>query len=229
MTTFRQIEANRQNARKSTGPITEQGKQRSRCNAVRHGLTAETVIGALEDAEDYRVFEAAIVADYDAQSAVERELVLRLASLLWRLRRATAMETGLFEMQADQVREFRQARQVHPHAREEMVYAIFARADGGDSDAQSASHGSTTETQPASRSAPHPMDAPADLARCFLRLANLPNFALDRLSRYEATLWRQAGRILFALDALDRRRPQDRWRPCHVGRRRALPVDDAID
>jgi hypothetical protein len=46
------------------------------------------VIGALEDAEDYKAFEAAIIADYDAQSAVERELVLRLASLLWRLRRA---------------------------------------------------------------------------------------------------------------------------------------------
>ena len=75
MTSFRQIEANRRNARKSTGPTTEEGKQRSRCNAVRHGLTAETVIGALEDAEDYKAFEAAIIADYDAQSAVERELV----------------------------------------------------------------------------------------------------------------------------------------------------------
>ena len=52
MTSFRQIEANRRNARSSTGPTTEQGKQRSRCNAVRHGLTAETVIGALEDAEE---------------------------------------------------------------------------------------------------------------------------------------------------------------------------------
>ena len=106
MTSFRQIEANRRNARKSTGPITEEGKQRSRCNAVRHGLTAETVIGALEDAEDYKAFEAAIIADYDAQSAVERELVLRLASLLWRLRRATTMETGLFEIQADYQRGF---------------------------------------------------------------------------------------------------------------------------
>jgi hypothetical protein len=81
MTSFRQIEANRRNACKSTGPITEEGKQRSRCNAVRHGLT-ETVIGALEDAKDYKAFEAAIIADYDVQSAVERELVLRLASLL---------------------------------------------------------------------------------------------------------------------------------------------------
>jgi hypothetical protein len=54
-----------------------------------------------------------------------------------------------------------------------------------------------------------------EFARCFLRLANLPNFALDRLSRYEATLWRQAGRILFALDALDRRKPQERRRRFH--------------
>src|SRR4051812_7273354 len=89
MTTFKQIEANRRNALKSTGPTSAEGKQRSRCNAVRHGLTAETVIVALENAEDYKAFEAAITTDYDAQSAVERELVLRLASLLWRIRRAT--------------------------------------------------------------------------------------------------------------------------------------------
>src|SRR5438874_8194087 len=101
MTSFRQIQANRRNARKSTGPTTAAGKQRSRCNAVRHGLTAETVIAALEDAEDYKAFEAAVIADYEAHSAVERELVLRLASLLWRLRRATTTETGLFEIQAD--------------------------------------------------------------------------------------------------------------------------------
>src|SRR3954463_13811314 len=112
MTSFKQIEANRRNARRSTGPTTTEGKQRSRCNAVRHGLTAETVIGALEDAEDYKAFEAAITAEYDAQSAVERELVLRLASLLWRLRRATTMETGLFEIQAEHLREFGRARNV---------------------------------------------------------------------------------------------------------------------
>jgi hypothetical protein len=79
MTSFRQIQANRGNALTSTGPNTAEGKQRSRRNAVRHGLTAETVIATLEDAEDYKAFEAAIIADYDAQSAVERELVLRLA------------------------------------------------------------------------------------------------------------------------------------------------------
>ena len=97
MSSLKQIEANRRNALKSTGPTTPEGKERSRRNALRHGLTAETVIAALEDAEDYQAFEAAVTADYDAETAVERELVLRLASVLWRLRRATGIETALFE------------------------------------------------------------------------------------------------------------------------------------
>jgi hypothetical protein len=54
--------------------------------ALRHGLTAETVIDGLEDTEDYRGFEATITSDYNAKTAVERGLVLRLASLLWRRR-----------------------------------------------------------------------------------------------------------------------------------------------
>ncbi len=69
MTTFRQIEANRRDASKSTGPVTEEGKRQSRCNAFRHGLTAETVIGALEDAADYQAFEAATARSGKAKSA----------------------------------------------------------------------------------------------------------------------------------------------------------------
>ena len=65
MSSFRQITANQRNALKSTGPTTPEGKQSSRCNALRHGLTAETVI-PFEDAEDYQAFEAAVIGDYDA-------------------------------------------------------------------------------------------------------------------------------------------------------------------
>src|ERR1700751_2651829 len=131
MSSFRQIEANRRNARLSTGPITEEGKRRSRQNAVRHGLTAETVIDALEDAEDYAAFQMAVTADYDAQSAVERELVLRLASLLWRLRRATAIETGLFKLQALQLLQFRHRRPTHRnvHQASEVVRGEFVETD----------------------------------------------------------------------------------------------------
>src|SRR5256714_4783069 len=125
MTSYKQIEANRRNAQRSTGPTTEEGKLRSRRNAVRHGLTAETVIGALEDAEDYKAFEAAVIADYDAQSAVERELVLRLASLLWRIRRATTIETGLFDIQARQWLDFRRRRD----ARQNLLHLLFGPND----------------------------------------------------------------------------------------------------
>src|SRR3984885_13523027 len=101
MTSLRQFEANRRNASRSTGPNTDEGKLRSRRNAVRHGLCAETVVEIVEDIDDYRGFEAAIIADYDARTAVERELVLRLASLLWRLRRTTTIETDLLRIQAE--------------------------------------------------------------------------------------------------------------------------------
>src|SRR5262249_11546388 len=165
MTSYRQIEANRRNAFKSTGPRTEAGKQTSRRNAVRHGVTAETVISALEDAEDYQAFEAAITADYDAQSAVERELVLRLASVLWRLRRATMMEIGLFEIQAEHLRAYSHIRaKLLPESGDVIHVERDAIVDQTSTDSQLATK----------------VDAgTSELAQCFLRLANLPNFALD--------------------------------------------------
>ncbi len=205
---FRQIEANRRNAAKSTGPQTEDGKQRSRCNAVRHGLTAETVIGALEVAEDYQAFEAAITADYDAQSAVERELVLRLASLLWRLRRATTIETGLFEIQADQLVGLKKQRQIADSSRQ-VVYAFFGQSSAQIED----DGGATSDPERVCKTPPNTLASSSlDVARSFVRLANLPNFALDRLNRYETALSRQLMQILFALDSLDRRKPGERRR-----------------
>jgi hypothetical protein len=174
MASIPQNEANRRNALKSTGPRTQNGKMNSRQNAVRHGLTAETVVLPIEDAEDYESFEAAIALDYDAQSAVERELVLRLASLLWRLRRATAIETRLFELVNERPRESK------PGRNDNETLEIF-----GPSRNQMIAH-------------------------CFLRLVRLEDGVFDRLSRYEAALWRQAGQTLFTLESLDRRKPQER-------------------
>jgi hypothetical protein len=201
MTSFQQIEANRRNAQLSTGPVTKEGKRRSRQNAVRHGLTAETVIDALEDAEDYAAFEMAVTADYDAQSAVERELVLRLAGLLWRLRRATAIESGLFKIQAIHLLRFRKRRRVHQE-RQKIIDGMYrdAVATNDDSDPKK----SATSTEPDDKS--------RDLTLAFVRLSNLPTYPLDRLSRYEATLWRQACQVLFTLRCLDQRKPWERLR-----------------
>ena len=99
MASEKQIAANRRNAANSTGPNTPNGKLQSRQNAVRHGLTARTVVTAIEDSEEFDRFSASVRGDYQPTSAIEHELVARLASLLWRLRRSTLIETKLFELQ----------------------------------------------------------------------------------------------------------------------------------
>src|SRR5450830_447191 len=190
MTSLKQIEANRRNALKSTGPTTPEGKERSRCNAVRHGLTAETVIAALEDAEDYEGFEAAVIADYDVESEVERELVLRLASVLWRLRRATGIETAIFESVTAEPGTLE-----HESSRPTLVEV----ADLSD---RNQLHLLATRQSDAAAGNELSFDVKKDIADGFLRLAALPTFALDRLSRYEHLLWRQARQIVFTLESL---------------------------
>jgi hypothetical protein len=201
MSSFRQIDANRRNARLSTGPVTEDGKRKSRQNALRHGLTAETVIDALEDAEDYAAFEMAVTADYDAQSAVERELVLRLASLLWRL---TAIESGLFEIQARHLLQFRRRRQA--------IDRVYRNALTTEEVMQQDDETSRGTVDPGPPSTIEPADPSDDLTRSFVRLSNLPTYPLDRLSRYEATLWRQACQVLFTLQCFDHRKPWEKRR-----------------
>ena len=137
---------------------------------------------------------------------------------------ATTMQPGLFEIQADYARGSRRAATLRRLS--EVVYAPFGRADPVSF--HPTSHGITNGTEGVPNSGPKSVepavDPNADLARCFLRLANLPNYVLDRLSRYEATLWRQVGQILFALDALDRRKPQERRRRFRIGIRQDLPA-----
>src|SRR5437899_9846474 len=105
----------------------------SRCRCAVHIIAS--CVGTAMSGFGGRAFEAAVIADYDAQSAVERELVLRLASLLWRIRRATTMETGLFDIQARQLLEFRRKRD----AQQSLIRRFFPPADpneGGESDSE---------------------------------------------------------------------------------------------
>jgi hypothetical protein len=101
---------------------------------------------------------------------------------------------------------------------------MFGRADpvGFDRDPVSRVTNGTEAVPSAEPNLDPAADTNADLARRFLRLANLPSYPLDRLSRYETTLWRQVGQILFALDALDRRKPQDRRQRFRFGGRHQM-------
>lgn len=196
MTSLKQIEANRLNARKSTGPRTEEGKQQSRQNALRHGLTAETVITTLENAADYQVFEATIYAEYQPRTATSRELVARLASVLWRLRRSTSIETGLMQIQGELMRgrstnNFRR-RVPRPEWYDEMDVAA------------------TSQTAVGSPACPDDKsdeisDLPTELGYCFLQANRVQLGAFETLTRYEAALWRQAAQLFFMLQSSSRR------------------------
>jgi hypothetical protein len=201
VTSFRQIEANRCNALRSTGPITEAGKHRSRRNAVRHGLCAETVIGTLEDLEDYKGFEAAIIADYDAETAVERELVLRLASLFWRIRRATAIETTLFAIQADIVRN--RCRLLG--RRQDPIPGFWGGRAFDPCDDTDANGDDDDLILKTSGPGGPPLDDARVLSLCFQRLVNFDGDVFERLGRYETALARQIVQVLFLLRTVRRR------------------------
>ena len=169
---------------------------------------------ALEDIEDYQALEAAIIADYDARAAVERELVLRLASLLWRMRRATAVETDLFQIQAEILSDrpheyetgddtgqkpqsvaYRVSSAIGPSLRRTgTVQVMLTRASSIDD-----------QCDPLEALRDDPGGISRNLTYCFLRLANLDNGVFERLGRYEAALWRQIVQTLFALQTVRHR------------------------
>jgi hypothetical protein len=211
MASEKQVSANRQTAAKSTGPITQTGKLQSRRNAMRHGLTAATVVAAIEGTEEFEQFAAAVRADYRPTSTVDEELIARLTSLLWRLRRSTLIETNLFQLQA------RLATKQKLEGRDEsdtagpgmgILYRLLRSPDN------------FVSAQPASNT-PEPTNYGADApitrastsrhpnpATIFLRLCNLNSFPIERINRYETALWRQVAQTLFILDACKKRRPQ---------------------
>ncbi|HZL30519.1 MAG TPA: hypothetical protein VFC54_05590 [Pseudolabrys sp.] len=210
-----QIVANRRNALKSTGPQTTAGKRRSRRNAFRHGLTAITIVDTLESAADFEKVESKINADYSPYTAVECALVARLASLLWRLRRATSIESGLLQNHAvdlndssalssgQDVSEFAELNGIY-----DFVSLLEKRATIG-----GAKYNCRDGTD-ASRNAPHIVDhTKLDLARSFQQVSNLNGCAFEKLARYERSLWRQALQIILFLNSHTQgynRRPRGR-------------------
>ena len=95
--TDRKRQANKQNAQKSTGPRTEDGKARSAANPTTHGLVAQNILmhqGHLgEDQDDFDQLLNDLIQDFQAETRAERLLVERITAAYWRLRRAYKFET----------------------------------------------------------------------------------------------------------------------------------------
>lgn len=105
-TSDRKLQANRQNARRSTGPRTAEGKARSRMNATRHGILAsDAVIRAGEGREDEGRFEDVLNdlrTHFAPTGPMEELLVEKLAVTVWRQRRALRYEVGAIRDRSDE-------------------------------------------------------------------------------------------------------------------------------
>ena len=91
-------EINRLNSQHSTGPKTEQGKQRSSLNALRHGLTGQIIVLPGEDLESYQHHLESFIHEYKPSGATETQLVQALADAAWRLNRVAALENNLLTL-----------------------------------------------------------------------------------------------------------------------------------
>jgi len=205
MASERQIAANRRNAARSTGPRTAGGKLRSRRNAYRHGLTAETVITSLESTSDYQRLEAGLFDEYRPHGAVEEALVARLASLLWRLQRATLIESGLFEIEgcALQNRTHDQLSHESSNPALEVFYRLLHKSQAGKANAVPTAEPSaapTTMSVNAFSDADVSHRRKIDTSSVYLRLCRAHPNAMKRLGRYETALWRQFAQTLLLLE-----------------------------
>ena len=98
MISEKQLEANRANALLSTGAKTEEGRKRSRMNALRHGLTGQVTTMTDEDRAAHDKFSKALIASLAPEGAMEIQLAQRVATDSWRLNRASAIEDNLFAL-----------------------------------------------------------------------------------------------------------------------------------
>jgi hypothetical protein len=190
-------------------------RRRSRRRACRDGLADQTVVQTLEDVRSYRAFERALIGSIDPRSVIELALVHRLTSLFWRLRRASAIETGLFEIQG----ELLLARRQNPFrgTSQPGTLPTLTRVNGSKGPGSNGRDDPRDDDQkPLSTSMPPPFGPWSNsraTAQCFLRLSNLNPTLLDRAGSYESRLWRQAAQTIWTLNAMRRPPPVPARRP----------------
>lgn len=103
MATPKQIQANRRNARHSTGPRTPRGKDRSRFNSVKHGLAGQHLVVPNEDRAEFQAFRDALLGHLQPANPLEEALCRQLVAGLWRAERSRLLETGHYQVNAAEV------------------------------------------------------------------------------------------------------------------------------
>ena len=98
MVTEKQLEANRRNAQKSTGPKTPIGRVNSSRNNLRHGLTGHISLLPTEHREAHDAFCNELIDSFTTETPMERQLADSIAEDSWRLNRARAIENNMFAL-----------------------------------------------------------------------------------------------------------------------------------
>jgi hypothetical protein len=98
MSSHAQLQANHANSQKSTGPRSVSGKQRTRLNAYRHGLTGQICIFTTEEQQAFDRHCTGIREALDPVGALELDIAQSIAEDRWRLKRARALESGIFAL-----------------------------------------------------------------------------------------------------------------------------------
>jgi hypothetical protein len=86
------IRANQLNSQKSTGPRTPEGKERSRRNGLKHGMTGRGVVVADEDAPEVERRASALMGELDPRSTLGAIMVGQMATLSVRMERGARQE-----------------------------------------------------------------------------------------------------------------------------------------
>ena len=129
MSTSAQIEANRANAQLSTGPKSETGRAKSSLNAVKTGLTGQTVLLPNEDAALYQAHVAEYLKSYEPVGDDELRLVQSLADTTWRLMRIPSLEMGIYAIGRLEFAELfaNEEESVRKHLIEAKVFLAYQR------------------------------------------------------------------------------------------------------
>ena len=104
MATEKQKRANRENAKKSTGPRTPEGKANSSKNALKHGLLAEDAVIPGEDPAKFDRHLTNIENNYLPRNYVEKQIVHQIADTMWRIKRLSRIETTVVNAAIERTR-----------------------------------------------------------------------------------------------------------------------------
>jgi len=96
MATAAQVEANRANAQKSTGPRTPEGKEQASQNALKHGLFSREAVIRGEDEDEFEMHQERLLGQLNPVGPLEEILAARIVDLAWRLKRAVQDQDEAF-------------------------------------------------------------------------------------------------------------------------------------